>query len=161
MKIIKPVLLSQYDNAVDAAVVYSCNMQDVVAFFVKKGINAVLVDDSSTNPCRAVIFGKYMNIEFQAAGLDRVHGISSDVFCCITFKNGNVALPLNSFNFTIKRNSKISEILFNYYLFNASKLSEDIIHSVTEDFAKKLEAQAQFSFVEEDEEETSFDFIEA
>lgn len=157
MKTIKPVVLSQYDNAAVAAVVYSCNMQDVVAFFVKKGINAVLVDDSSTEPCRAVISGKFLNIEFQAAGLDRIHGISSDVFCNITFKNGNVALPLNSFNFTVNKNSKISEILFNYYFFNASKLSEDIIHSVTEDFAKKLEAQ--FSFVEEDE-EIDFDFVE-
>ena len=157
MKTIKPVVLSQYDNAPVDAVVYSCNMQDVVAFFVKKGINAVLVDDSSTNPCRAVIFGKYMDIEFQSAGLDRVYGVSSDVFCNITFKNGNVALPLNSFNFTVKKNSKISEILFNYYMFNSAKLSEDIIHSVTENFAKKLEEQ--FSFIEEDK-EISFDIAE-
>lgn len=157
MKTIKPIVLSQYDNAPENVVAYSCNMQDVVAFFVKKGINAVLVDDSSTQPCRAVISGKFLNIEFQAAGLDRVHGISSDVFCRITFKNSNVALPLNSFNFTVNKSSKIAEILFNYYLFNSAKLSEDIIHSVTEDFAKKLEAQ--FSFVEEDE-EIDFDFAE-
>lgn len=155
MKTIKPVVLSQYDNAAVAAVVYSCNMQDVVAFFVKKGINAVLVDDSSTEPCRAVISGKFLNIEFQAAGLDRIHGISSDVFCRITFKNSNVALPLNSFNFTVNKSSKIAEILFNYYLINASKLSDDIINSVGEDFAKKLELQ--FSSIED--EEISFDFV--
>lgn len=155
MKTIKPVVLSQYDNAAVAAVVYSCNMQDVVAFFVKKGINAVLVDDSSTEPCRAVISGKFLNIEFQAAGLDRINGISSDVFCRITFKNSNVALPLNSFNFTVNKSSKIAEILFNYYLINASKLSDDIINSVGEDFAKKLELQ--FSSIED--EEISFDFV--
>lgn len=157
MKTIKPIVLSQYDNAPKNVVVYSCNMQDVVAFFVKKGNNAVFVDDSTVSPCRAVIFGKYLNIEFQASGLDRVHGISSDIYCRITFKNGNVALPLNSFNFTINKNSKIAEILFNYYLINASKLSDDIINSVGEDFATKLESQ--FSSIED--EEINFDFVEA
>ena len=155
MKTIKPVVLSQYDNASAEEVVYSCNMQDVVVFFNKKGINTILVDDSSTEPCRAVISGKFLNMEFQAAGLDRVHGISSDVFCNITFKNGNVALPLNSFNFTVNKSSKIAEILFNYYLINASKLSEDFIHLVSEDFAKKLESQF-FSLIED--EEINFDF---
>lgn len=127
---IQSITLKQYDDAPEDLVVFTCDMKNVVDFFNNKGIRAKFVDDSSVNPARAVVEGVYFNIEYYSHGMDRIYGESSNVYCDVTYKNGDVALRLNNFDFPVTSSSELLEnMIYSYYLINKDKLEDYIIHN--------------------------------
>ena len=109
--------------------------KDFAEYFKAKGYSVAverISDGTNSSPTKTMILGHYFNLAFYAKTYSNQYGYKADstIICEVVYKNGDVAMPHNTYEFNIElmNDSEVSATIDQFIKFNKDKLSEWIIH---------------------------------
>lgn len=140
--------------------------KDFAEYFKAKGYSVAverISDGTNSSPTKTMILGHYLNLAFYAETHSNQYGYKADstIICEVVYKNGDVAMPYNTYEFNIEpmNDNEVSATIDDFIKLNKKMLDESIIHhpANTQEMFERMQNNSNRKAIEVDD-SVSFEF---